>query len=168
MASPYIGRAVSVDSAISRLNPLVVAVLRSPFHWVMSAGLVLITVTGRRSGRRYTIPVGYQRDGDVLTVMVSEAARKSWWRNYREPGPVELRLRGRDTRGRAELVRPDSEAFRSLSEKTLRRAPWLGRVFGIAYDRRAGLSEEQLEALGRSIAILRIDLEMSAATGSTP
>jgi len=56
--------------------------------------MLLVTVTGRRSGQRYTIPVGYRRRRDVLDVLVSKAPTKQWWRNYREPGPVEVWLRG--------------------------------------------------------------------------
>jgi hypothetical protein len=43
-------------------------------------------VTGRRSGVRYTIPVGYRRRGDVLDALVSKAPTKQWWRNYRAHG----------------------------------------------------------------------------------
>ncbi len=149
---------MSVDAFFSRLNPLISVILRSPLHWLLSPGVMLITVTGRRSGRRYTIPVGYQRDGGVLTVMVSEARKKQWWRNYREPGPVELRLRGRKLRGEAELVPPDSEEFQSRSEHTLRRMPWLGRVFRVDYDKRAGLNDDQLKRLGEEIAVVRVTL----------
>jgi deazaflavin-dependent oxidoreductase (nitroreductase family) len=150
---------MSMDSFFTRLNPLISGILRSPLHWLLSPGLLLITVTGRRTGRRYTIPVGYQRDGETLAVMVSEAGRKSWWRNYREPGPVEVRLRGRSHSGRAELVAPATDEFRRSATRTLQRMPWLGRVFGIDYDRRTGLSDEQLERLGEQIAMVRITLE---------
>ena len=79
---------INVDALASRLNPLVVAILRTPLvHWLLSPGLMLLTVTGRRSRRRYTIPVGYQRDGSDLIVLVSEAPKKQWWRNCREAQP---------------------------------------------------------------------------------
>jgi hypothetical protein len=42
------------------INPLVRWLIRSPLHWLASRRLALITYTGRRSGRAYTIPVGYQ------------------------------------------------------------------------------------------------------------
>jgi len=39
------GRApVSVARAATRFDPLVVSVLRSPFHWLLSFGLMRITV----------------------------------------------------------------------------------------------------------------------------
>ena len=150
---------MSIDAVISRLNPLFRALLRSPLHPLLSPALLLLTVTGRHSGRRYSIPVGYQRDGDDLVVMVSEARRKQWWRNYYEPGPVSVRLRGGERPGRAELVAPGSEEFRALVERTLQRMPWMGRVFRVEYDARTGLRGDQLDRLGEEIAIVRVRLE---------
>ena len=149
---------MSVDSLMSRLNPLVNFILHSPVHWLLSPGLMLITVTGRRTGRQYTIPVGYQRDGDTVVVMVSRARSKSWWRNYRERSPIELRLRGANVRGWAQLVPPRSEEFRIHAERTLRRVPGMARVFKVAFDRRTGLSQAQQEELGHEIAVVRITL----------
>ena len=151
---------MSVDAILSRLNPLIGALLRSPLHALLSSGLLLLTITGRHTGRRYRIPVGYQRDGDDLVVMVSEARRKQWWRNYYEPAPVSVRLRGRDRPGRAELVAPGSDEFRALVERTLARLPAMTRVFRIDYDRAAGLRPDQLDFLGEQIAIVRIRLDV--------
>ncbi len=151
---------INVDALASRLNPLVVAILRTPLvHWLLSPGLMLLTVTGRRSGRRYTIPVGYQRDAGNVIVLVSEARKKQWWRNYREARPVEIRLRGRSHAGRAVAIAPDSEEFARRIEGSLRRLPGLARIFGVTgYDRRAGLTPEQHAYLARQIAIVRIEL----------
>lgn len=151
---------MSVDALLTRLNPLVAAILRSPAHWLLSSGLMLLGFTGRKSGRQFTIPVGYQRDGDQLCVMVSEAANKRWWRNYRQAGPVTLRLRGREKSGTARLVAPGTQEFRERAERSLRRLPGLARVFRLeGFDRRAGLTREQLAQLGREIAVVHIDLD---------
>jgi deazaflavin-dependent oxidoreductase (nitroreductase family) len=149
----------SIDSVFSRLNPVVSALLRSRLHWIASAGLVLITVTGRRSGRQYSFPVGYREDADRVVILVSEARHKQWWRNYRAPGRVELLLRGRRVGGEAVVVAPESEAFRSDCEDTMRRVPGLGRVFGIRYDAARGLSDEQLETLRREVAVVQVALD---------
>jgi hypothetical protein len=76
------------------INPVVRAVLRSPAHGLLSGHLALITVTGRRSGRTFTFPVGYHGDGDRVTIGVDWPERKRWWRNLLDAAPVELRLRG--------------------------------------------------------------------------
>ena len=155
---------MSIDDVISRLNPVIAALLRSPLHPLVSSGVLLLTVTGRRSGRRYSIPVGYQREGNDLIVMVSEARRKQWWRNYRDPAPTSVRLRGRDRTGSAELVKPRSDEFRARADETLRRVPWMRRVFHVAdYDPNTGLRSDQLERLGEEIAIVRIRLSEDRA-----
>jgi len=111
----------------------------------------------RRSGREYTIPVGYQQDGDLITVLVSEAPTKQWWRNFETPAPTRLRVRGRELAGTAVVVPPGNDAFRAQGERTLRRLPFMAKVFGVDdYDRRRGLTQEQLAALGRNIAIVQI------------
>src|SRR5579884_1140426 len=51
------------------VNPVVAALLRSPLHGLLSRQVFLLTVTGRRSGRRFTLPLGYVRDGDALLVV---------------------------------------------------------------------------------------------------
>jgi hypothetical protein len=76
------------------VNPVVRGVLRSPAHGLLSGRLALLTVTGRRSGRTFTFPVGYHRDGDRVLVSVAAPERKRWWRNLRDPAPVELWLGG--------------------------------------------------------------------------
>ena len=143
----------------STMNPLFSWILRSPFHWLVSPGVTLITVTGRRTGRRYTIPVGYQRDGDTVVILVSEASKKQWWRNYVEPGPAELLLKGMPVRGSAQVMPPESPEFREWAERTFRRLPFLGRQFSVAYNRRAGLTDAQVAHLGREAAIVKITLE---------
>jgi hypothetical protein len=83
-------------------DPVVSALLRSPFHRVLSGSLMLITVKGRRSGREFTTPVSYVRDARTFTI-VSRRGR-TWWRNLAHGAPVTLRLRGRDVRGRAAVA----------------------------------------------------------------
>jgi deazaflavin-dependent oxidoreductase (nitroreductase family) len=82
-------------------NPVVRAVLGSPLHPLLSRGLALITVTGRRTGHRYTFPVGYRRDGNRVTIQVGWPARKRWWRNLEDGGRVEMRIRGQRYQGDA-------------------------------------------------------------------
>jgi hypothetical protein len=149
---------MDLDRLMTRLNPVVAGVLRSPLHPLLSAGLVLLRVTGRRTGRRYWIPVGYQRAGDTLTVLVSRASRKQWWRNYRDEGPVAVLLRGRVREGRAYVVAPESARFRGAVDLTFRRLPRLGGQFGIRYDRTTGLTATQLETVARNGVVVAIDL----------
>jgi hypothetical protein len=92
-------------------NPAIKLLLRSPLHPLVSGRLVLITVTGRRSGREFTFPVAYSRPSEEkVEIMVGWPGRKKWWRNLRgKGGPVRLRLRGKEHRGHA-VARGDAES----------------------------------------------------------
>jgi hypothetical protein len=84
-------------------NVAAVLLLRSPLHPIASRQLALITVTGRRSGREYTFPVGYRREGSGVTIPVGWPERKLWWRNLRGGAPVRLLIRGEHLSGQAEV-----------------------------------------------------------------
>ena len=61
------------------MNRVPAAVLRSPLHRVMSGKYLLLSFTGRKSGRRYTTPLAYLAKGDDL-LMTTDSP---WWRNLR-------------------------------------------------------------------------------------
>lgn len=99
-------------AALHAINPLVRPLLRSRLHPLLSRSVLLLTYTGRRSGRRFTIPVQYTTDGDVLVVAAGAPERKVWWRNLTGEGAeVRVRLRGRDLGGRA-VARVEDGAVR--------------------------------------------------------
>jgi len=142
--------------ASTRLNPLVTAMLRSPLHRFVSPALMLVTVTGRRSGRTYTMPVGYLDDGDALVVLVNDAPLKQWWRNYLDGGPITVELGRKRLDGTAHVVSPDSGEFRRRAESSFRRARFIARIFGIDFDPSRGLTVAQLQQLAARVAIVRI------------
>jgi hypothetical protein len=94
------------------INPVVGWLIRSPLHRLASRRLALITYTGRRSGRRYTIPVGYQIVDRQLTITVGSPERKVWWRSLTGTGAaVELVVRGRRRTGHAVATRAGDRAL---------------------------------------------------------
>ena len=84
------------------VNPVTRLVLRSPAHRALSGRLALITVTGHRSGGRFTIPVGYRETDGRIEIAVGWPERKRWWRNLLGGSPVVIRLRGEEHTGWAE------------------------------------------------------------------
>jgi F420H(2)-dependent quinone reductase len=85
-------------------------VLGLPFRTPLSGNLMLISYTGRKTGKAYRQPVSYARDGDVL--LTPGGGR--WTLNLGDGRPVRIRLRGRDVRARPELVRDPEEVERLL------------------------------------------------------
>jgi deazaflavin-dependent oxidoreductase (nitroreductase family) len=88
--------------------------LRSPLHGLVGDRVMLLTVTGRRSGRTYSFPVRYAVDGRTITV-VAEADRTTWWLNLLRQAPVVVRIDGRERHAIAHLVWDADEADRALA-----------------------------------------------------
>ena len=86
------------------------AALSLPFTSPLSGNLMLISYTGRKSGKAYRQPVSYARDGDVL--LTPGGGR--WTLNLAGGRPVRIRLRGRWSPARAELVTDPAEVERLL------------------------------------------------------
>lgn len=80
------------------VNPVMKLLLHSPLHSLLSKDLMTLSFQGRKSGKRYTIPVGYLQRGETLYLFT----HSSWWKNLRGGAPVTLRLRGKTVQGRAE------------------------------------------------------------------
>ena len=57
-------------------NFFVIGLLRSPLHRLSSGSLLLISYRGRRSGRRFTIPVMYAEREGTLTIFVGREPRR--------------------------------------------------------------------------------------------
>ena len=100
-------------------NPFVRALLRSRLHGLLSGSLLLVTYTGHRSGRTFTIPVMFAEVGADLVVYVGGSREKVWWRNLGGGAPVHVRLQSRALAGTATAVVGDPE----LRERYLARFP---------------------------------------------
>ena len=70
--------------------------LKSPFH-VFMGGILLITVTGRKTGRPIATPVNYardrKRDGDTL--LITSKVDRTWWKNLRGGAKVTVLIDGK-------------------------------------------------------------------------
>jgi F420H(2)-dependent quinone reductase len=90
------------------VNVPIRTLLGLPFKTPLSDRLMLVSFTGRKSGRLYRQPVSYVREGDTL--LTPGGGR--WKLNLRDGEPVQLRLKGRDVVARPEIVRDIEEVDR--------------------------------------------------------
>jgi deazaflavin-dependent oxidoreductase (nitroreductase family) len=107
--NPFLRRLINAQS------PFMKWLLSSPFHGLVSRWYMLITVTGRKSGKQYCIPVQYAPEQDDLYVIANETYM--WWRNLQESTNVTVHLRGIDREGTAEASTTQADiqhAFRYI------------------------------------------------------
>ncbi|QZA17758.1 nitroreductase/quinone reductase family protein [Mycobacterium malmoense] len=111
-------------------NVLARAALRAPLlHRLVSNRMLIITVAGRRTGRRYRIPVGYVGiDGRILI-----GTGGNWFRNLRPDTPVEVLVRRQTMRMLPQVI-DDMDTAYDLYGDIIRHNPIHGRYAKIRLD----------------------------------
>ncbi|CAG0982633.1 hypothetical protein ANRL2_02557 [Anaerolineae bacterium] len=120
-------------------NDFMSAVLRSPLHGMLSNGMMLITITGRKTGRQYTTPVGYYEEGGYLWVLTSR--ERTWWRNLQGSASVDLLLKRRLIKGFAE-TELDEESVEKRMYEYIRHVPQAAKPMGIRMENRTPNPED--------------------------
>jgi deazaflavin-dependent oxidoreductase (nitroreductase family) len=139
----------------SWVNATMRSLLRSPLSRLVDRGIVLLTVTGRRTGRRFSFPVQYVQDGDTLWITSGAGPEKTWWRNLVGGAPIEVFLRRHPFEGTAEVAthEDDPATVEEGVRRYAERFPRFARRLGIDSD------PEVMEAYARSTVIVRIYLD---------
>jgi len=83
-------RSVPPPTLVKMGNPLVRLLLGSPLHGMLDDSYLVLHLSGRKTGRRYDIPVGYVDMGGKLTVVTVA----KWRVNLRGGADVSVMLRG--------------------------------------------------------------------------
>ena len=137
------------------LNPLFSRILRSPLHGRLSERLALLTFTGRKSGKTYTIPVGYAQTDDTLLIGTASA----WQHNLAGGAPVRVRLRGQERTGVADVVADEAEMIEHY-RTMLAVAPGFGRAIGVRIDPNGEPNQDDVarnRAQGHVVVRIRLD-----------
>jgi len=136
------------------VNQAMKFVLRSPAHGMVSKSMLLITFTGRKSGKTYTTPVDYSQDGDRVTIFT----HANWWKNLRGGAPVTLRIQGRELQGLAEPIAEDKQAVAAGMMAHLRKVPSDAKYYGVTFDEQGNPRAEEVEKAVQSVVMIRIQL----------
>lgn len=127
-------------------NEFVKFFLRTPLR-VFMGDTMLITVTGIKTGKKYSTPVGFYRENDHLWVLKSR--NRTWWRNVKNGAPVSLLLKGKPIKAFAqaeldirsvetrmvEYIQHVPIAARSLGIRVENKVPNMGDIARVAKDR---------------------------------
>jgi deazaflavin-dependent oxidoreductase (nitroreductase family) len=135
-------------------NNFVKFFLRTPLY-IFMGDTMLITVTGCKTGKKYTTPVGFYREKDILWILSSRD--RTWWRNVRAGAEVEMRIRGKDMRGFAEAVL-DEETVAAQVMEYVRQIPMASRALGVRLREEGEPHLEDAARLAKERMFVRIKL----------
>jgi deazaflavin-dependent oxidoreductase (nitroreductase family) len=120
-------------------NDFMAWVLHSPFHGMLSDGMMLITMTGRRTGKAYTTPVGYYEEGGYLWVITSR--ERTWWKNLQGGADVKLLLKRKPVNGFAD-TELDFEAVETRMYKYVKHIPQAAKQMEIRVENGVANAED--------------------------
>jgi deazaflavin-dependent oxidoreductase (nitroreductase family) len=121
---------------------------------MVSKSILLITFTGRKTGKTYTTPVSYSQYGDQVTIFT----HADWWKNLRGGASVTLRLRGRELQGQAVPVSEDKQTVAAGLMTHLRKVPSDATFYAVTFDDHKSLRTEEVEKAAQTVVMIRIQL----------
>lgn len=138
------------------LNVIFAALLRSPFHKKLSDRFILLSFKGRRSGKRYTLVVGYGREAEILEVI----SPRNWWKNLQgENTQVSVLLQGQWYKGIAEAFHGD-ETVAAGYLRAMQRSPRLIHMYHVQVDATGQPERESVLQATQTCALVRIRLQL--------
>jgi deazaflavin-dependent oxidoreductase (nitroreductase family) len=140
-------------------NAIMAWLLRSPMHGLLSQNTMLMTYTGRKSGKTYSTPMNFvraQEDGGEIFLTTSYRHR-TWWRNLRGGASVVLRVQGRDLKGRAEALEAPADVAEGLGH-FLQLTPSWAKYYQVKLDPDGKPNASDLAEAAKSRVIVRTRL----------
>jgi hypothetical protein len=142
-------------------NPIVRLIIRSPLHGVMSASVLLISYTGCKSGKEYTLPVQFACENHTIYIVPGNPNKKTWWRNLRREPAVKLWLSGKSRTGRAVVLEGNHQVGLITQGLTtyLQRFPPSAKMRNVRIDQAGRVNQEDAVRVAKSTVIVRVDLD---------
>jgi len=140
---------------VAAFNAVFLAILRSPLHGLLSNSFALLSFRGRKSGKQYTLVIGYRREGDLLTII----SPRNWWKNLRDGNvPVRILLHGTWRNAVAEASQGGERAAEAF-QRAAQKSPNLIRMYRIEREADGQLKAESLRQATRKVAVIYIRLK---------
>jgi hypothetical protein len=150
-------RSTPPQRIINALNPVVRAVLRSPLHHTVDRALLMLHIVGRKTGRRYDIPVGYMELDGRFVVVTQHKWRAN--RNLRDVVTVQVTHAGRRRTMRAHLDEEATSVAATL-QRIIERDGWqtARRQIGLTVDAQRTPTLTELEEAVREYNLATVTL----------
>ncbi len=137
-------------------NPFMIWLLHSPLHKIASKNTLLITFTGHKSGRKYTTPVNYAIDSNVI--YITSLRSRSWWRNLQRDVKISVHLQGKDLETYGEIIE-DNEKVKEQLMRYLQKVPQYAKYFKVYLDPDGHPNSEDVAQAAKERVMILLRLE---------
>src|SRR5947209_4101552 len=109
---------------------------------------------GRKSSKRYTNPVAYTREGNVVTVF----RYRSCWENVRGGAPVLVEINRRRMHGTDEAISEEKAVIAASLLAFLRKHPALAKWYNVPLDADGQPNPAAVQQVAHFVVMVRIHL----------
>ena len=141
-------------------DPIIKTLLRSPLHGFVSKNMMLMTYTGRKSGRQYEVPMNYfsiHENGNEVLATTSKPERV-WWRNLRNGAEVNVLVRGKTYPAYAVAYQTEEEVGEHLYTMFLQN-PGVTKYFDVKVDDSGAPDRGDIARLSKDTVFIRTELK---------
>jgi len=140
---------------LRRMNPLMMAILGSPLHRLLSAGLLVLEYRGRKTGRTRQLPLSYVRHEDAFYLCTRNS---KWVLSIGAGADVHATVRGRRRAMRAQVLDPSSSEALDALRAFVRANPGTGvKLYHVARGRDGKPDEADLRREVLASRVVRLD-----------
>jgi hypothetical protein len=133
-------------------NPLIILLMHSPLHRIASGAIVVLTYNGRKTGKRYRVPLSYVHDDDCLLILTFRS--RTWWRGIDPDVPVSVRLEGCDYPALVEILEEPRDLLPAMVTY-LRKMDYVAKSLDIGTDEKGNLDPDDLARASEDRLIVR-------------
>ena len=134
------------------INKLIVFLLHSPLHWLLSNNMLLLTFTGRVSGQQFSIPVSYFLSQGKIVIFTSNR----WWKNLRNGASVTILLKRQWVSGHSETANEHTVVTQEARAYILQKGTWNAWRIGMELPLRQEQALAKLAAAARGHTVIFI------------
>lgn len=127
-------------------------ILRSPLHFLVSHSVLVLYVTGAKTGKQYFIPVSFFEHSKGLLTCVTDKPN-IWWRNLTSIDEIKILFKGKEIQSRINTEPHDSDYIFPKLHALFSHSRLDGFFGGIGYKNGKPIEEDVIGATKRMVLI---------------
>ena len=84
------------------INPIMIFLMRSPLHFLVSHSVIVLYVFGTKTGKLYRIPVSFFEHRKGLLTCVTDKPN-IWWKNLKEEKEIKIVFKGKEIKSKINI-----------------------------------------------------------------
>ena len=134
------------------INPIMIFILRSPIHFLVSHSVLVLYVTGAKTGKNYFIPVSFFEHSKGLLTCVTDKPN-IWWRNLTSIDEIKILFKGKEIQSKINAEPHDSDYIYPKLHALFEHSRIDGFFGGVGYKNGKPIEKDVIEATKRMVLI---------------